>query len=310
MKTAICTLYERDYHYGVGVLSNSLYQNGFRGVIWVGYRGVLPPWAAPISNQQGYQEFEVASGCVMRFVKITTYKFLANYKPDFMLELLDHYAPEIDALFYFDPDIVNKREWKFYEQWVKYGITLCEDWYDHMPTNHPYRFMWMELAQKHGFTCQRELNCYYNSGFIGLPRTEKGILSVWQKLLEMFEIEGLVDLKRFQLTNGYPYFQSDQCVLNLALMVSNYPLSTVSCRGMDFGGITLDLMSHASGGQIKPWRKSLFKSALGGIAPSLTDKAYWLCACVPIPVYSPQQQFWKKFEMRCASAIGRFIRRN
>jgi hypothetical protein len=308
MKAAICTLYERDYHYGVGVLSNSLFVQGFQGVIWVGYRGALPPWATPIVAKRGYQEFVVATDCVLRFVEIQTDKFLSNYKPDFMLDVLDRYAPEIDALYYFDPDIVNKRNWQFYEQWVHHGIALCEDWYDRMPARHPYRLMWLELAQRYGFTRQRELDWYYNSGFIGLHRREKGILLDWQKLLEMLELDGLIDLKQFQLTRGYPYFQGDQCVFNLALMVSTHPLSPIGCRGMDFGGVSLDLMSHAAGAEIKPWRKSLIKSALRGMVPSLTDKAYWRYACAPIPVYSKQQQSWKQFAIKWGAAIGRLIR--
>ena len=53
---SICTLFEGDYHYGLGPLVNSLYTNGYRGVIWVGYRGALPPWAQPRSAAQGFED--------------------------------------------------------------------------------------------------------------------------------------------------------------------------------------------------------------------------------------------------------------
>lgn len=311
MLANICTLFEGDYHYGVGVLVNSLYNHGFRGVVWAGYRGNLPPWANSIKEGEGYQEFYVAKDCVIRFIKLTTSIFFANYKPDFMLQLWENYCPEVEALFYFDPDIVNKRCWDFYLDWVERGIALCEDAYDYMPANHPYRLVWKELAERYGFSCQRQLDRYYNSGFIGVKQSQKSILLLWQKLLHIFEEAGYINLKDFCLAlNRYPYFQTDQCVLNLALMLSSEPLSTVSRMGMDFGGVSVDIMSHASGSQIKPWRKQLIFKALEGSPPTLTDKAYWQNTQTPIQLYSPWQYYQKKIALRCAAGIGRFIRRS
>jgi hypothetical protein len=44
MKISLCTLFERNYHFGVAALSNSLIASGYSGDLWVGYRGALPGW--------------------------------------------------------------------------------------------------------------------------------------------------------------------------------------------------------------------------------------------------------------------------
>ncbi len=311
MLTAICTLFEKHYHHGVGVLVNSLYHHGFRGVVWAGYRGNLPPWAKSVKDGEGYQEFSVAEGCVIRFVKLDTSKHFGFYKPDFMQELWEKYCPEVDALFYFDPDIVNKCGWDFYQRWVSRGISLCGDSWYLVPANHPRRLAWKEFAENNGFVCERQLDYHYNSGFIGVHRNYKSILSLWQKLIELGEMAGHNDLQNLYHHKGfhtYPYLHGDQTYLNLVLMLTHAPISTVGPEGMDFipGGT---IMSHATVPNVKPWRKKLILSALEGSSPTMTDRMYWQHAQTPIKLYSSAMFFWKRFDLRCGSAIGRFISR-
>ncbi|NET02915.1 MAG: hypothetical protein F6K62_09250 [Sphaerospermopsis sp. SIO1G2] len=312
MHTAICTVFEKDYHYGVGALVNSLYSQGFRGVFWAGYRGNLPPWVDSFQDKNGYQEFTIAEDCAIRFVEIKTWKHLGFYKPDFMSELWDKYCPQVEALFYFDPDIVNKCRWDFYENWVRQGIALCGDSWYLVPANHPKRLAWKKFAENQGFNCERELDYHYNSGFIGVHKSCKSILTLWQKLEELGEIAGYTKLDNLYADNCFhnsPYLYGDQTYLNLALMLSNYPLSTVGPDGMDFipGGT---IMSHATVPNIKPWRKQLLLSSLTGTAPTITDKLYWQHSQTPIQLYSKVKFLRQKLEIILGSAIGRLIRRS
>src|SRR5690348_11876699 len=114
MSAIVCTLFEGAYHYGVGALANSLYAAGYRGSMWVGYRGALPPWARGAGQGRGCWEVPV------------------------------------DALFYFDPDITNRGPWRFYEEWVSHGVALCEDVYPVFPADHPWRAAWREFAERNG----------------------------------------------------------------------------------------------------------------------------------------------------------------
>src|SRR5450631_3672108 len=94
MTTAICTLFENNYHYGVAALTNSLYISGYRGAIYAGYRGTLPPWCLnakenKLLNWPDSKTLEVADGIQIHFLPLNTPYHLANYKPDFMLSLLN-----------------------------------------------------------------------------------------------------------------------------------------------------------------------------------------------------------------------------
>lgn len=309
MQSAICTLFEGHYHYGLGALVNSLYLNGFRGVIWAGYRGELPFWAKPLKSCDSFQEFIVAEGCVIRFVPVTANIHFTNYKPNFMLYLWEHYCPNTEAMFYFDPDIVIKCRWSFFEEWVGHGIALCQEIVNSsMPSDHPIRMAWKNYAVQRGFECNRSLNQYFNGGFIGIRKEYISALNVWKDLQEGLSNIG-VNLSGQMLTDRtYPFYGSDQDVLNLMAMITPHPLSTIGPESMDFvcGGFT---MSHAVGSP-KPWCKKMMIEALKGVPPSAADKGYWQNTQTPIQLYPAHTLALKRFDISCAAAIGRIYRRS
>jgi hypothetical protein len=297
MNTTICTYCDGDYHYGV---------------VWAGYRGSLPPWAIDLVEQDGYWEYEAAPGCLVRFVELKTDMHPSLYRPTFMEQIWDRYDQDWDALFFFDPDIVNKSSWSFYEHWVQQGIALCGDLLYHFPANHPVRLAWRSFAEDNGFPCQRLLNYHYNGGFIGIPRQSKSMLIIWRKLITIAIELGFINphsISDLEKINRYPYCPHDQTALNLTLMLIDDPLSTVGQEGMDFmpGG---KIMSHATSPQVKPWRKKLISSALQGMPPSPTDKLYWQHTQTPIALYLSSTLFWQRIKLKTAAAIGRVIRRS
>lgn len=307
-RAAVCTLFEGHYHHGLGALVNSLYRHGFRGTIWAGYRRALPPWATPLSTNEGYQEFAVGESCVIRFLPLQSDLHFANCKPDFMLRIFKE-QPDLPGLFYFDPDIVIRCRWSFYEEWLSHGLALVQEITNGtMPANHPLRMQWIAFAKSLGLTIHRDLNQYFNSGFIGVARRHQSSLSLWQKLLDgvgqtKLSLQGFMPGDR---TN--PFYGIDQDTLNLTAMITDHPLSTIGPEGMDFvsGGFT---MSHGVGTP-KPWQKPMILSALDGRGPNAADQGYWSNATHPIRLHPRWRLASKKLDLVLGKMIGRFNRRS
>jgi hypothetical protein len=305
----ICTLYEGNYHLGLGALINSLHRQGFRGHFYAGYRGELPPWAAHHVRKNGIGWlFDVSDGCTLHFVPVETRLHFNNYKPHFLLELMEKHRPDEDKFFFFDPDIVVKARWEFFDHWADHGVALVEDLNHYLPRNHPVRLAGKKYAAAHGLTVCQEPDRFYNGGFIGLRRECADFLHAWKQLFDCRAADG-VDLSKFELGGfEYPYLYLDQDLMNLALMLTPQPISAVGPEGMDFapGGY---VMSH-SAGDTKSWRKNFLWEALNGRAPSRTDKEFIRHTQSPICIYSRPQLAVRRAGVLVGSAIGRFYRRN
>jgi len=314
MNTIICTLFENDYHYGVAALINSLYYNGYLGEIFVGYKGSLPQWSleANESNEllwTGSHSFKVTEKLQVHFLPIDTHYHLTNYKPNFMLRVWNDFAKDAGAIAYFDPDIVIKCRWEFYESWMSHGVALVHEVVSNdMPPSHPIRLEWKKIIESCNRQQTREIYSYINAGFCGVSKENVEFIEVWADILDCAIQKYKPDVKRltsFDKTSPFCFF--DQDALNVAAMCCESPISEIGPEGMDFihGGWT---MSHAVGAP-KPWKKRFLLSALKGNSPSLPDKAFWLYANGPIQNNSSIKIKVKRASISVASFIGRFYRR-
>jgi len=314
MNSAICTLYEGHYHHGLAALSNSLYKNGFRGSVYIGFRGELPTWAdSAVENDslewQDGKTLYVCEGLDLHFLPLTTNYHLTNYKADFMMRLWEGPGQNAGGMFYFDPDIVIKCPFSFYEKWTQQGIALVHEiTANDMTINNPIRGFWKSIIEENDEKVNHHITSYINGGFFGLIKEQIHFLEMFLKFQHLAESRYKVNLNTFDMTNRTdPFFANDQDVINIAAMCTTAPLSEIGPEGMDFihGGFT---MSHAIGGP-KPWRKRFISSALKGIPPSLADKAFWQNVGFPINTFNNETIKYKGLSIKVASFIGRFYRK-
>lgn len=307
MHSSVCTLFEGDYHFGVAALVNSLYQNGYRGIIWAGYRGALPTWLSDAEPHPPWQEMNVAEGCSIRLIKLDTVTHLTWHKPDFMLALFEQ-CTNMDSLCYFDPDIVIDKPWSLFEEWAASGVAVCAAPRPSFPSTHPVRLTWRKFYERCGFKCQNEQNVYVNGGFVGITRENIEFLRQWKAIQDPVAFQG----------TGHPYFLSkeavnlehialfplhDQDCLNAALEVTEVP---ITMTGSDAMGFTpgYPFMYHAVGAW-KPWRKGIAIKAFRKIRA--TRKFLHYCN-FPIRIYTPIVLLLKKFEAGCAIGPGYLFR--
>jgi len=322
MISAICTLFEGHYHYGVATLSNSLYTQGYRGTIYVGYRGALPNWVLK-GKKQSIGKWEEAifispiDGLQLIFLPLKTTYSLTNYKPDFMLDLWDGPAKNSDAFFYFDPDIVINDSWSCFEQWVNCGIALCEDVNSPLQEYHPRRQGWKSYFENYKIDLEFKNQIYVNGGFVGVHKKNISFLNLWVNLQEvMGEAIGGLENSIFskQTYNstilkmeGFQIFdKSDQDALNATIEAYKGEISYFGKEGMGFvpGKAT---MFHALG-KYKPWNVNFIFRSLDGRSPRAVDECYWQHSNHPILAHSKGEIRKKKIAIKICKLIGRFYK--
>jgi hypothetical protein len=171
MIASICTLYEGHYHHGLAALSNSLYNNGFKGSVYVGYRGELPPWAKDAKDNSSlierWKTIRIAEGLDLHFLPVSTHYHLTNYKADFMLQLWNGPAQNSEGMFYFDPDIVIKCHFSFFEKWIQQGVAVVHEiTANDMAINNPIRAFWKTIIEENNEKVNNQITSYINAGFL------------------------------------------------------------------------------------------------------------------------------------------------
>jgi hypothetical protein len=303
-RSAVCTLYEGDYHLGVAALANSLYLGGFRGKLWIGGRGHRPDWLKD-GRPCGENQFSF-DGMTLHFVDVRTSLFLAQYKPEFMLDVFRVYDPNLQQLFYFDPDIVCQAQWSFFTDWARRGIALVEDGcYARFPSNHPIRLRWQDFLVAAGEAVSRSCESYYNSGFVGVSADRISFLDLWKRLMEMSYNSGADRALLKGRSREDLFFNYDQDTMNIACLGTEHSLSTVGPDGMGFSPAGF-IMQHAVDSP-KAWRKRyLMRLLRRGDRPSMAHVAFWQNVDGPIRPFSRLQKAAHRLDMRLAIGASRF----
>ena len=320
MTSAVCTLFEGSYHYGVAALANSLHRAGFRGSVYAGHRGPLPPWASDgracaVEGWTAAVAVRAGDGPQITFLPLSTPHHLTNHKPEFLLRLLDGPARNADALFYVDPDICVTAPWRFFEDWVSCGVAVCEDVNSPLPENHPRRVGWRRYYEARGVALRFRMREYVNGGFIGIHPGHRAFLEGWKDALTLMEDE-IGSLAAASVAQGRSYRstgfaacfdRTDQDALNVAIEASTLPISVIGQEAMAFKPGAA-LVPHALGVG-KPWQRNYVRAALRGELPRTVDKAFWEHAGSPFAAHAPMRVALKRLELMAGSAIGRLTRR-
>ena len=305
MKTAIISSYEGHYHHGVAALINSALAIGFDQLFIVGYRDRLPTWVQTLTAV-GSEEYAVAKSRISFYREEASRHFGYN-KPFFALNIFDRF-PEIDMLFYADPDIVFVAPWKFFPEWANLGIALVEDSnFPRVQANHPWRAVWKNLLNQARIEYRGlQSDSYANSGFFGISRRDQDFLKLWTEVTVAYEASGR-STKAFQMSRRWEGVVGDQDLQAAAMMAWTGPLSIMGPEAMGFTGHYF-ILSHAIESP-KPWAKSYFLNSLRGMSPTVAGSNFLRSASGAIKSFSETDLFLRRLDFRAAQLVSRVWKR-
>lgn len=289
--SVVCTLFDSHYHYGVGALVNSLHAAGFRGSLYAGYRGELPPWAMGRCKPDSHGLSSMTAGEVeIVFVPVETRMNLAYYKPYFIQHIWQGHAEDAERLFFFDADIMTVARWSFFEGWADAGVAVVADGNTPMPVNHPVRVAWRRYFEPHGFRFARRNDYHYNSGFIGLHREQRPLVDAWHRVLtiiaESVSLElpiGLAGAPPECCNRTFPFYLPDQDALNIVTDLEGVVVAPMGSEGMGWKSPAV-FMLHACMPN-KPWSGDYLRRARRGHSPGDIDDAYWRYTQSPLELF-------------------------
>jgi hypothetical protein len=305
MNSVLYTLYEGDYHIGVGALVNSAIRNGFGGRIVVGYRGDIPPWTSQLTRVNE-RSFELC-GVSITFDPVVTTRHLRFYKAEFGRRILesDH---KVDVVVYCDPDIVFLSPWEFFLDWLECGVSLVIDSnFKSTDSSHPWRKEWLRLAATQGLNSNGRNDLpFVNSGFVGVRRKDSRIFEIWERLVDAFEHFG-GDTITFERSNRWMAVTGDQDLLNAALAIWDGIPGIIGPEAMGFTG-QFFLLSHAIESP-KPWKKNFLKYSFQGCPPTQASRYFFENSTKPICLFPTNLKRLKWINYKLALLVSRVWRR-
>lgn len=304
MRHGILTLYEGNYHLGVGALINSAIVSGFKGRFFVGYRDALPPWVGALNRLR--EEVYLVDSCELVFFRCDPARHLTYHKPFAALKILENY-PDLDTVFYADPDVLFLAPWLYFEKWVGSGVALCLDAnFPVMGAFHPWRCDWRKMIASAQLTVDNETTSYYNGGFFGAKREDAALLENWAALTTGFEQQGgrtdAMDTANFLIS-----VRSDQELLAAAAMTFSR-ISELGHEGMGFNGHCC-ILSHAIEPK-KPWTCNFLREAFSAVPASRASKYFMQYTQAPIQLYTKNQYRMKMANLRLSQLVSRFYVKN
>ena len=318
MYQSVCTLVEKDYFQGLAVLANSLNFHGYKGNLWAGYRGDLPSWATAINSSLIPDATATAQAgeVTIIFVKIETTAHFTNFKPQFMLQVLDHLDTACNGLLYLDPDITLAVRWSYIQEWMQAGVALCEDVNSPHYEQSPRRTAWRQFFNNHKMPLTYRSPAYINAGCCGVRREHRSFLQLWERIQELIAAQegglhrSIFDAHLTIQDSLYHFNSINQDGLNCALEATDLPCSILNKAAMALNLTDGSPIFPHSLGKLKPWRKNYSRELiLNGIPPTYADKMFWLHARGPLLVFSKGHLLGKRLALRINTVLSRIYRR-